>query len=76
MVLKTILQLYFSDAAHNVGDVSGLLLAFLAFRTQTIKPSKIFSYGFERLNSNIIHQLYILLAFAIGLSLGKEFIKL
>ena len=34
-----------SDAAHNVGDISGLLLAFLAFRLQKIKPSKLFSYG-------------------------------
>ena len=37
-----------SDAAHNVGDVSGLLLAFLAFKLQTIKPSKIFSYGLKK----------------------------
>jgi len=34
-----------SDAAHNVGDISGLLLAFLAFLLQKIKPTKLFSYG-------------------------------
>ena len=55
-----------SDAAHNVGDVSGLLLAFLAFKLQTIKPSKIFSYGFKKgsIVTSFINS--ILLAFAIG----------
>jgi cobalt-zinc-cadmium efflux system protein len=28
-----------SDAAHNVGDISGLLLAFLAFRLMKIKAN-------------------------------------
>lgn len=55
-----------SDATHNVGDVSGLLLAFLAFKLQTIKPSKIFSYGFKKgsIVTSFINS--ILLAFAIG----------
>lgn len=55
-----------SDAAHNIGDVSGLLLAFLAFKLQTIKPSKIFSYGFKKgsIVTSFINS--ILLAFAIG----------
>ena len=55
-----------SDAAHNVGDVSGLLLAFLAFKLQTIKPSKIFSYGLKKgsIVTSFINS--ILLAFAIG----------
>lgn len=55
-----------SDAAHNVGDISGLLLAFLAFKLQTIKPSKIFSYGFKKgsIVTSFINS--ILLAFAIG----------
>jgi cobalt-zinc-cadmium efflux system protein len=55
-----------SDAAHNVGDISGLLLAFLAFRLQKIKPSKIFSYGFKKgsIVTSFINS--ILLAFAIG----------
>ncbi|TAK37301.1 MAG: cation transporter [Saprospiraceae bacterium] len=55
-----------SDAAHNVGDISGLLLAFLAFRLQHIKPSKIFSYGFRKgsIVASFINS--ILLAFAIG----------
>jgi len=29
-----------SDAAHNAGDISGLLLAYMAFKLQKIKPSK------------------------------------
>ncbi|WP_445712964.1 cation diffusion facilitator family transporter [Flavobacterium sp.] len=55
-----------SDAAHNVGDISGLFLAFLAFKLQTIKPSKIFSYGFKKgsIVTSFINS--ILLAFAIG----------
>lgn len=55
-----------SDAAHNIGDVSGLLLAFLAFRLQKIKPSKIFSYGFKKgsIVTSFINS--VLLAFAIG----------
>lgn len=55
-----------SDATHNVGDVSGLLLAFLAFKLQTIKPSKIFSYGFKKgsIVTSFINS--IILAFAIG----------
>lgn len=55
-----------SDAAHNVGDISGLLLAFLAFRLQKIKPTKLFSYGYKK--GSIITSFInsILLAFAIG----------
>lgn len=55
-----------SDAAHNVGDISGLLLAFLAFRLQKIKPSKIFSYGLKKgsIVTSFINS--VLLAFAIG----------
>lgn len=55
-----------SDAVHNVGDISGLLLAFLAFKLQKIKPSKIFSYGFKK--GSIITSFInsVLLAFAIG----------
>ncbi|HQX43303.1 MAG TPA: cation diffusion facilitator family transporter [Saprospiraceae bacterium] len=55
-----------SDAAHNIGDISGLLLAFLAFRLQKIKPSKLFSYGYKKgsIVTSFINS--ILLAFAIG----------
>ena len=55
-----------SDAAHNVGDISGLLLAFLAFKLQVVKPSKLFSYGFKKgsIVTSFINS--ILLAFAIG----------
>jgi cobalt-zinc-cadmium efflux system protein len=55
-----------SDAAHNVGDISGLLLAFLAFKLQKIKSSKQFSYGFKKgsIVTSFINS--VLLAFAIG----------
>jgi len=55
-----------SDAAHNVGDISGLLLAFLAFRLQKIKPSKLFSYGFKKGSIVTSFLNSVLLAFAIG----------
>lgn len=55
-----------SDAAHNVGDISGLLLAFVAFKLQVIKPSKLFSYGYKKgsIVASFINS--VLLAFAIG----------
>ena len=55
-----------SDAAHNVGDISGLLLAFLAFKLQVVKPSKLFSYGFKKGSIVTSSINSILLAFAIG----------
>ncbi|MFN3940400.1 MAG: cation diffusion facilitator family transporter [Chitinophagales bacterium] len=55
-----------SDATHNVGDISGLLLAFLAFQLQKIKPSKVFSYGLKK--GSIVTSFInaVLLAFAVG----------
>jgi cobalt-zinc-cadmium efflux system protein len=55
-----------SDAVHNVGDIFGLLLAFLAFRLQRVKSSKLFSYGFKKgsIVASFINS--VLLAFAIG----------
>lgn len=65
-----------SDAAHNVGDISGLLLAFLAFRLQKIKPSKLFSFGFKKgsIVTSFINS--ILLAFAIGAIAWEGFNKI
>jgi cobalt-zinc-cadmium efflux system protein len=55
-----------SDAAHNVGDISGLLLAFLAFRLIKIKSNDTFTYGFKKgsIVASFINS--VLLAFAIG----------
>jgi cobalt-zinc-cadmium efflux system protein len=55
-----------SDAAHNVGDISGLLLAFLAFRLIKIKANGTFTYGFKKgsIVASFINS--VLLAFAIG----------
>lgn len=55
-----------SDAAHNVGDISGLLLAFLAFKLQKVKASKVFSYGYRKGSIVASFVNSILLAFAIG----------
>jgi cobalt-zinc-cadmium efflux system protein len=55
-----------SDAAHNVGDISGLLLAFLAFRLMKIKANNTFTYGYKKgsIVASFINS--VLLAFAIG----------
>lgn len=55
-----------SDAIHNIGDVSGLLLAFVAFRLQKVKANKVFTYGFKKgsIVASFINS--VLLAFAIG----------
>jgi len=55
-----------SDAAHNVGDISGLLLAFLAFRLMKIKANGTFTYGYKKgsIVASFINS--VLLAFAIG----------
>jgi cobalt-zinc-cadmium efflux system protein len=55
-----------SDAAHNVGDISGLLLVFLAFRLIKIKANGTFTYGFKKgsIVASFINS--VLLAFAIG----------
>ena len=65
-----------SDATHNVGDISGLLLAFLAFKLQKIKPSKIFSYEFKKgsIVTSFINS--ILLIFAIGAIAWEEVLKI
>ncbi|RMG83160.1 MAG: cation transporter, partial [Bacteroidetes bacterium] len=55
-----------SDAVHNMGDISGLLLAYAAFRFQKIKPGKIFTYGFKKASVLASFINSVLLAFAIG----------
>ena len=55
-----------SDAAHNVGDISGLLLAFLAFKLLKVKANGTFTYGYKKgsIVASFINS--VLLAFAIG----------
>ena len=55
-----------SDAVHNVGDISGLILAFVAFKLLKVKPTNTFSYGLKKgsIVASFINS--ILLAFAIG----------
>jgi len=55
-----------SDAIHNVGDISGLLLAFAAFRFQKVKSGRIFTYGFKKGSVLASFINSVLLAFAIG----------
>ncbi|MGJ8745484.1 cation diffusion facilitator family transporter [Polaribacter sp.] len=55
-----------SDAVHNIGDISGLLLAFLAFRLLRFKPNTVFTYGLKKGSVVASFINSILLAFAIG----------
>lgn len=55
-----------SDAVHNIGDISGLLLAFLAFRLLKVKANNTFTYGFKKGSVLASFMNSILLAFAIG----------
>lgn len=55
-----------SDAVHNIGDISGLLLAFLAFRLLNFKPNTLFTYGLKKGSVVASFINSILLAFAIG----------
>lgn len=65
-----------SDAVHNIGDVSGLILAFIAFRLQKMKPTKTFSYGYRKgsIVASFINS--VLLAFAIGAVAWEGFQKI
>lgn len=65
-----------SDAVHNIGDISGLFLAFIAFRLQKVKPTKTFTYGYRKgsIVASFINS--ILLAFAIGAIAWEGFQKI
>lgn len=55
-----------SDAVHNIGDISGLLLAFFAFKLIKVKSNNTFTYGFKKASVLASFINSILLAFAIG----------
>jgi cobalt-zinc-cadmium efflux system protein len=55
-----------SDAVHNIGDISGLLLAFLAFKLLKVKANNTFSYGLKKGSVLASFINTVLLAFAIG----------
>lgn len=65
-----------SDAIHNIGDISGLLLAFFAFRLLSFKPNKLFTYGLKKgsIVASFINS--ILLAFAIGAIAWQGFLHI
>ncbi len=55
-----------SDAVHNIGDISGLFLAYIAFRLLRVKANRTFTYGFKKASVLAAFLNSILLAFAIG----------
>lgn len=60
-----------ADAGHNLGDVAGLILSWLAFRLARIKPSGTFTYGYKK--TTILAALInaVILLVSVGL-LGYE----
>jgi cobalt-zinc-cadmium efflux system protein len=63
-----------ADAAHNLGDVGGLLLAWAAFAAARLKPSDSKTYGWRRgsILASFINALVLLVAMG---SLGWEAIQ-
>ena len=55
-----------SDAVHNISDILGLLLAYIAFKLLKVKPTSTFSYGLKKgtILASFINSIF--LAFAIG----------
>ncbi|MBD3750408.1 MAG: cation transporter [Sphingobacteriales bacterium] len=65
-----------SDAVHNIGDISGLILAFVAFKLLKVKPTSTFSYGLKKgsIVASFINS--VLLAFAIGAIAWEGILKI
>ena len=63
-----------ADAGHNLGDVAGLILSWLAFRLARIKPSGTFTYGYKK--TTILAALInaVILLVSVGL-LGYESVR-
>ncbi len=55
-----------SDAVHNLGDISGLLLAFGAWHLLKLRPNQTFSYGYKRGTIAVSFLNALVLAVAIG----------
>ncbi len=56
----------YSDAGHNLTDVSGLLISLLAFKMMQVKATSRFTYGYKR--ASIIASLLnsVILLFTVG----------
>jgi cobalt-zinc-cadmium efflux system protein len=63
-----------SDAGHNFMDVISLVLAMLAFKLSKIKPSKKYTYGYQKTTIIVALINALLLLVAIG-SIGTEATK-
>jgi cobalt-zinc-cadmium efflux system protein len=63
-----------ADAAHNLGDVAGLLLAWMAYAAAKLKPSEHKTYGWQRgsILASFINAAILLVAMG---SLGWEAIQ-
>ena len=64
-----------SDAGHNLGDVFSLLLALVAFRLSTTKPTDKFTYGFRKGSVLISLLNALILLVAVGAILVESIRK-
>lgn len=65
-----------ADAGHNLGDVAGLLFAWLASWLLTLKPGGRYSYGFKRTSILAALANALLLVFASALIAHESVVKL
>lgn len=64
----------FSDATHNLGDVTSLLLAYVAFRLSLKLPTHLLTYGYKR--ASILASFFnSLLLVAISLGILYEVVE-
>lgn len=55
-----------SDAGHNLGDVFGLILAFLAFKLAQVAPNRRYTYGYRKSTILVSLANAIILLVAVG----------
>ncbi len=64
-----------SDAAHNLGDVASLLLAWLAFRLSKVNATHNYTYGYKKSTILVALTNAIILMFTVGIIFVKSIEK-
>lgn len=64
-----------SDAAHNLGDVASLLLAWLAFKLAKVSTKTNYTYGFKKSTILVALTNAIILLFTVGVIIIKSISK-
>lgn len=65
-----------SDAAHNLGDVASLLLAWLAFRLSKVNATHNYTYGYKKSTILVALTNAIILMFTVGIIFVKSIEKI